>query len=90
MSRTAEQVAADDALTEAIKATAIAYGGRPDALLLEYVVIGAHRYWADDGEARTIYDLLLRDSDVPVHTAAGLLRFADHKIDEWFADPDGD
>lgn len=86
MSRTPEQIAADEALTEAVDRAMKAYGADPEHLLIDYVVIAARRYWDDEGDACTGYAVLLRDSDLAVHQVAGLLRYGDGQVAQWLAE----
>ena len=77
MTRTPEQVAADEALTAAIEQTARAYGDDGQAWVTsEYVVAVAQHRFDDDGDPVTTVGLLYRDGDVPTHRALGLVEFA--------------
>lgn len=92
MPRTPEQVAADDALTEAIEQASRAYGigdawsdedlaelgvtSPPPMVLTEYVVVTYRRGWLPDGSAFGFYGRIHRDNDVPVHVCLGLAEYA--------------
>lgn len=90
--RTPEQVAADDGLTEAIRAVMLAYAGdEPTAYVLtEYVVISAHHRYDDDGEPITAVSAIYRDGDVPAHRALGLMEFARARLKAFIASDYGD
>lgn len=74
--RTPEQVAADNALTDAIEACLQAYGGPGSYVLTEYIVITAQTGWDDDGEQLTAVGVCHRDGDVPLHRCLGLAEYA--------------
>lgn len=77
MARTPEQIAADDALTEAIQNAWVAFA--PDTqtgLLMEYVVLARRRTFDDDGEPLTSNILMPRDQDVPMDLLIGLANHA--------------
>lgn len=77
--RTAEQKAADDALTAAIEAVRDAYSdetGSREYLLTDYVVISAGTRFADDGESWSQVAMIYRDNDIPAYRILGLLDFA--------------
>jgi hypothetical protein len=80
MDRTAEQVAADDALTAALQNVFRAYadeGEDPDLYLLtDYVVVSAGTRFDDAGTSWSRVSMTYRDSDVPAYRAMGLLSFA--------------
>lgn len=77
MSRTPEQIAADDALTAAIEQVLRSYCDDGVAWLSsQYVVIVAQHRYDDEGEALTGVGVLYRDGDVPTHRAMGLVEYA--------------
>lgn len=76
MSRTAEQVEADDALTTAIEGVLQAYDDGDAWLLAEYVVITSQQRYDDDGDLLTAVGALYRDGSVPTHRALGLIEHA--------------
>lgn len=89
MSRTPEQVAADDALTLAIEGALQAYTDDGQAWVIsEYVVITAQHRFDDDGDGLTAVGVLYRDGDVPTHRALGLLDFASTRMRQTICDPD--
>lgn len=88
MARTPQQIAADDALTEAIKQVERAYadgGEDPDRYLLtDYVIVtAANRFDAAEGASYSRVSILMRDSDVPAYKVIGLLRFALERCNIW-------
>ncbi|MGB7237125.1 MAG: hypothetical protein WBD41_14215 [Rhodococcus sp. (in: high G+C Gram-positive bacteria)] len=76
MARTAEQVAADDALTAAVHATLIAYHGPDPGVLTDYLVVGLRRDWDEDGDPITANYSIPRDGDVPLSHLLGLVEWA--------------
>lgn len=79
MSRTPEQVAADDALTEAIERVHRAYedeDGPIEGVLTEYVVLAIRQYWDDDGDSCTATYSSPRDSGVPISHLLGMVEYA--------------
>lgn len=76
MTRTPEQLAADEALTAAIQSVLTAYHGDDTALLTEYVVVGTMRDWDDDGDPVTKNYTVPRDGNVPLHQLLGLSEYA--------------
>ncbi|NBE80326.1 hypothetical protein [Micromonospora rubida] len=80
MSRTPEQVAADDTLTAAIEQTLAAYSDGQPYVLTEYVVVTAQHSFADDGDSLTAIGCLSRDSDVPLHRMLGLVEYASTRL----------
>lgn len=79
MARTAEQKAADEALTEAIEAVRRVYdpeGVTSGHTLMEYVVVSAAATWDEEGDGVTSIGIAYRDGDVPTHRAIGLLEYA--------------
>jgi hypothetical protein len=75
MSRTPEQIAADEALTAAIEQVWRAYDDDPDpGLLLDYTVIAARRGVHDDGETWSSVGAFTRDDNVPTFVQMGLLQ----------------
>lgn len=71
--RTAEQVAADNALDEAIRRCADAYSLADDEVITAWVVAAATQ---GDDEERTGYFALHPGGTQPGYVAAGLLSFA--------------
>ena len=80
MTRTPDQVAADDALTAAIERVLQVYDDGDAWVLTEYVVVTAQHRFDDDGEGLTAVGALFRDSDVPIHRALGLLEYASTRM----------
>ncbi len=77
MPRTAEQVAADELLTEAIHAVVKAYyDGNQTYVLGEYIVIAAQQGWNDDGDGVSANTMIQRDGDVALHRCLGLAEYA--------------
>lgn len=74
-SRSAEQRAADDALTAAIEQVNRAYYGDSDRLLTDYVVIFAEQSWDDDGDSITAVGTNPRDGDMAIYKTIGLLDY---------------
>ena len=71
--RTEEQIAADEALTAAVEATALAYGVmEPNDVTQEYVFVVALQRLEDE-EVRNSYTVLYRDGAVSGTRAVGLL-----------------
>lgn len=87
MSRTDEQRAADAALTAAVERVLQAYDD--DAwVLTEYVVITSQHRYDDDGDACTAVGVLMRDDDVPLHRALGLVEYASVRLRRRVAEPE--
>lgn len=77
MSRTPEQVAADDALTAAIEAAERAYhGDDSEGVLVSYVVIAKRKFWDSDGAGVTAISSINKDSDVSMDELLGLVEYA--------------
>lgn len=76
MSRTDEQQAADENLTEAINQCIRAYGYEADFILTDYMVIAAQTKLDEDGDSVNAYTYLYRDSDMPYHKILGLMEVA--------------
>lgn len=76
MSRTEEQVEADENLTKAIDQCIKAYEGEEAFILTDYMVIAAQAKLDDAGDQSTAYSYLYRDSDLPYHKILGLLEVA--------------
>jgi hypothetical protein len=81
MSRTPEQIAADDGVTKAIEEWLRAYhfDGSDDndgipRVLTDYVILMATQGWDSDGEAMTGYPYCLRDSALPHYRSLGLIQ----------------
>lgn len=87
MSRTEEQIAADNALSEAIERTLAAYADDGEAwVATEYVVITSQQRFDEEGETLTAVGILYRDGDVPVHRALGLVEYAAARMRAMIAD----
>ncbi|MEU0081380.1 hypothetical protein ABZY58_26060 [Micromonospora tulbaghiae] len=76
MSRTPEQVAADEALTAAIEQALLAYGDSQAYVLTEYVVVTSQQRFDEEGNSITAIGFINRDGDVPYHRILGLLEYA--------------
>jgi len=77
MSRTPEQVAADDALTAAIEKWLQAYDPDDEPRILgEYVVHARIRVFDEDGDALTHHALIPRDGYVPTDLMLGMTEYA--------------
>lgn len=76
MARTAEQIAADDALTVAIQRATDAYFGAAPRLLTDYVVLTAEQGIDEEGDGETAIGWLIRDNEVPHYRIIGLLDMA--------------
>jgi hypothetical protein len=87
MPRTADQVAADEALTEAIKAAMIAYE-MDTGLITDYVVAIAAHHFDDDGESCTSYARLYRENAMPHYRILGLLRAVTMEVERSFHEDD--
>lgn len=87
--RTAEQTAADEALTEAIK-TAMAAYDMEAGLLTDYVVTFAAQLFDDDGRICTVYGSLYQDNAMPHYRILGLLRAATLQAERSFDQGDDD
>ncbi|MCK8670990.1 hypothetical protein M1M07_07645 [Rhodococcus sp. HM1] len=86
-SRTPEQIAADDALTEAIEKVLEAYyPDDNDGIMLEYVVLVRSRDWNDDGISITASSMLTRDNDVPVDLLLGMTEYASARLRKQIAE----
>lgn len=76
-SRTAEQRAADEALTAAIEATLRAYSDSETPMVLtDYIVVSSERSWDEDGDPMTAIGTIHRDGDIPIHVCLGLAEYA--------------
>lgn len=80
MSRTPEQIAADDNLTAAIEAQQRAYHDDNEGVLTEYVIVSERTYWDGDGDRVTATYLSVRDNGVIISHQLGLLHFAAAKV----------
>ena len=91
LTRTPDQIAADDALTAAIEAVQRAYDNDVQGVLTKYVVLTQRQGWHDDGTTWTTSASLPRDDSVPVSDLLGMVEFAStvyrHDITH-FADDD--
>ncbi len=77
MPRTPEQVAADQALTDAITAVRAAYDPDVDTgVLTEYIVVSAWSTWDSDGDGVSTIMSTPMDGDVPLHRLLGLLDYS--------------
>lgn len=76
MNRTPEQVAADNALTDAIEAVERAYHGESEGVLTTYVVIAKRKFWDEDGTGVTAITSASKDSDVSLDELLGLVEYA--------------
>lgn len=82
--RTDEQVAADDALTEAILRVDAAYHGEdPTRVLGDYMVIASFIGWDDDGHSNSAYSFLFRDNDSAPHRSLGLVEYARNRMAQY-------
>ncbi|WP_418345259.1 hypothetical protein [Rhodococcus pyridinivorans] len=77
MSRTTEQIDADEALTEAIEQVWKSYSeeGDPGGVLVEYVIVANYRTWDEDGDSITTTLLHNRDDAVPLSNQLGMAEF---------------
>ncbi|WP_280465857.1 hypothetical protein [Nocardia brasiliensis] len=76
MSRTPEQIAADNALTEALEGVWAAYCPEPDpGVLLEYTVLATRRGMNIDGSAWSSFGAFTRDDNVPTYVQMGMLQY---------------
>jgi hypothetical protein len=73
VTRTPEQLAADAALTAAIQAVDVAYGGDPGDTLGDYLVITAWHRDRGPGETETAVMYASRDGAVPIYRLEGLI-----------------
>lgn len=89
VARTAEQLAADDALTEAIRA-AMAAHDMEFGVLTDYVVCAAAQRFDDEGGIRTLYGSLYMDDSMPHYRIIGLLRMATKQAERGFEQGDDD
>ncbi|WP_405137534.1 hypothetical protein [Nocardia sp. NBC_01388] len=81
MPRTAEQTAADDALTEAIdRHHRACYPGDIEGVLTKYVVVAQRQWWDDDGEQITAHLMSPREGSLPLSDVLGLIEFAATRI----------
>jgi len=76
MSRTDEQIKADEELTNAIEKCIRAYGYEEAFILTDYMVIAAQTKLDEDGDSVNAYTYLYRDSDMPYHKILGLMEVA--------------
>lgn len=86
MARTAEQKAADEALTAAIEGVRRAYDAEDvtaGMTMTEYVVVQALTTWDEEGDGRSSVIISYRDGDVPLHRAIGLLQYALAEMDDY-------
>lgn len=79
--RTAEQVAADEALRAAVEQMRAAYGGELETYhLTEFVVMYACRGWTDDGDDSTAVGRLVINPAPSLHAQMGLLDYGLTKL----------
>ncbi len=91
MARTAEQIAADDALTTAIEQTIAAYYPSNDAYVLsEYLVVTCQQRFDEDGDGITAVGTISRDGNVPAHRLLGLLDYATTRMRKAISEDDED
>lgn len=76
MSRTDEQINADENLTKAIEQCIRAYGYEDAFIVTDYMVIAAQTKLDEDGDSINAYTYLYRDSDMPYHKILGLMEVA--------------
>lgn len=77
MSRTPEQIAADDALSAAIDDVWHAYYPESEkGILLEYVVLARSRSFDEEGDALTAHAMMPRDGEVPIDLMLGMTEYA--------------
>ena len=81
MTRTPEQIAADDALTEAIeRAWHAYYPGTEPGILTEYVVLARRRSYDDEGDPLTANAIMPRDGDIPIDLMLGLTEYTSARL----------
>lgn len=80
MTRTPEQITADEALTAAIEAMQLAYHGEPEGVLTTYLVVAKRRWWDDDGDSLTAVYIDVKDGDIPIDEQLGLAEYAAARI----------
>ena len=81
MTRTSEQVAADDALTAAIEGVLVANDILDSGeMVLEYAVVAATQKMIEDGDVSNSYVLVVRDGKVASTRVCGLLDTASFDI----------
>ena len=81
MSRTPEQVEADDNLTAAIERVLAAYDEVGDAYVLaEYLVITSQHRFDEQGDGITAVGYFTRDCDVPLHRSLGLAEYVSTRL----------
>lgn len=76
MARTAEQVAADDALTTAIEQVHTAYNDDVEGVLTKYVVLAQRQWWDEDGDSVTASYSSPREDTVPISDLLGMVEYA--------------
>jgi hypothetical protein len=87
MSRTPDQVKADQAVEDALAARAIAYGAEPGGVVTAWFAVTTAADYDSDGDPVTKY-ALATPHDQPVHTDLGLLAYATARVRSWCVDPD--
>ena len=81
MTRTPEQIAADDALTSAIEAVHQAYyADGVEGVLTKYIVLAQRQWWDEDGDAMTANYMSPRDNGIPLSDQLGLTEYASTRI----------
>lgn len=73
MARTADQVAADDALAAAIEQCRNAYVEDATGIITEWIVLYASRRWTEDGDSLTAIGKLLCEPPPPLHHQLGMV-----------------
>lgn len=76
MTRSPEQIIADDALTAAIEAVHRAYNDDTQGVLTKYVVLAQRQWWGDDGDQLTANYGSPREDGVPISDLLGMVEYA--------------
>jgi hypothetical protein len=84
--RTPEQIAADDALTEAIRRVAEAYPETPEGILTGYLIYTVHQNFLSDGNGTTRVDYITKDNEMPWHHIIGLARMGSVMLEQEMAE----
>jgi hypothetical protein len=83
--RTPEQIAADEALREAIDRVMKVYEMLPEgtgpSVLTEYVVITCHQGFEDTGQGNARYNWTIQDDGMPWHRILGLVDMGKRQIE---------
>lgn len=95
MPRTAEQIAADDAVTKALEEWLRVYqldgsapGDGDPRVLTDYVVFMATQGWTSEGDTVTGYPYVLRDMNMPMYRAVGLAQLGLENLASTLTDND--